>query len=102
MLGLIPLFLIVVLAVTLCLVRHKRRWFLIEPNGLNPYKLVYKVTKFARQHKTTVRRSASEDEVPTRLDFAKEKYGGSFTAEQVEDVNTVFSKYSFALEWFSS
>ena len=82
-----------VLAITLCLVRRRRRWFLIEPGGLNPYKLVYRVTKFARQHKVPVQRSAftyCEDELPSKLDFGKEKYGGCFTTEQVEDVKVFY------------
>ena len=84
---------IIVLPITLCLVRRRRRWFLIEPGQYNPYKLVYRVTKFARQHKTPVDRSAftyCEDEVPMGLDLGKEKYGGPFTIEQVEDVKAFY------------
>ena len=85
----IILFLIIV---SLCVVRHKRRWFLIEYSGkVNPYKLVYRVVKFAWHHKIPVRRSAftyCEDEWPSRLDLGKQKYGGPFTVEQVEDVKT--------------
>ena len=87
------LLVIIVLPITLCLVRRKRRWFLIEPGQYNPYKLVYQVTKFARQHKTPVRRSAftyCEDKVPMGLDLGKEKYGGPFTTEQVEDVKAFY------------
>ena len=79
LLGLILLTLLTVLPITLCLVRRRRRWFLIEPGQYNPYKLVYRVTKFAHEHKTPVRRSAftyCEDEVPMGLDLGKEKYGG--------------------------
>ena len=93
LLVLIPLFVIVVLIVSLCLVRYKERWFLIEPGRTNPYKLVYKVTKFAYQHKIPVYRSAftyCEDEVPKGLDLGKEKYGGSFSTEQVEDVKAFY------------
>ena len=77
------------LILSMCLVRHRRRWFLIEPCGVNPYKLVYRVVKFAWHHKIPVRRSAftyCEDEWPSRLDLGKQKYGGPFTVEQVEDV----------------
>ena len=78
------------LILSLCVVRHKQRWFLIESSGrLNPYKLVYRVVKFAWDHKIPVRRSAftyCEDEWPSRLDLGKQKYGGPFTVEQVEDV----------------
>ena len=78
LLLLIPLLVIVLLIVTLCMAKRRRNWFLIEPGTINPYKLVYRVTKFARQHKTPVRRSAftyCEDEIPTGLDLGKEKYG---------------------------
>ena len=83
----------IVLAITLCLVRRRRRWFLIEPGGLNPYKLVYRVTKFAHQHKIPVQCSAftyCEDELPSGLDLGKEKYGGCFTTEQVENVKAFY------------
>ena len=76
--------------VSLCVVRHRQRWFLIESSGrVNPYKLVYRVVKFAWHHKIPVRRSAftyCEDEWPSRLDLGKQKYGGPFTVEQVEDI----------------
>ena len=88
-----------ILLVTLCLsqCRNQSSWFLPETavansrTIINPYKLVYVVIKFAAQHKTPIRRSAftyCEDELPSRLDLGKEKYGGPFTTEQVEDVKT--------------
>ena len=87
------LLVIVVLPVTLCLARRWRRWFLVEPGQYSPYKLVYRVTKFACQHKTPLRRSAftyCEDELPKGLNLGKEKYGGPFTTEQVEDVKAFY------------
>ena len=71
------------------LVRRRKVWFLLEPPGANPYKLVYRVIKFACQHKVPPRRSAftfCEDELPTRLDLGKHKFGGPFTTREVEDV----------------
>ena len=62
---------------------------MIDSGSRNPYKLVYKVIKFAAHHKTLIRRSAftyCEDELPSRMDLGKEIYGGPFTTEQVEDV----------------
>ena len=79
------------LGVTLCIQRYKRHWFLIDSGSKNPYKLVYKVLKFAKNHTHPINRSAftyCEDELPSRLDLGKEKYGGPFTTEQVEDVKT--------------
>ena len=63
--------------------------FLRDPGSRNPYKLVYNVVCFARRHNRPIQRSAftyCEDELPTRLDLGKEKYGGPFTTEQVENV----------------
>ena len=69
----------------------KRHWFYSEPGHQNPYKVVLKVLNFARKCKYPLRRSAftyCDDERPSRLDFAKERFGGPFTTEQVEDVKT--------------
>ena len=75
---------------SLCVVFYKYyTWFLSDSGSRNPYKLVYKVISFAREHRNPVCRSAftyCEDELPSRLDLGKEKYGGPFTTEQVEDV----------------
>ena len=67
----------------------RRTWFLTDSGSRNPYRLVYRVIYFARKHTYPIRRSAftyCEDELPSRLDLGKEKYGGPFTTEQVEDV----------------
>ena len=77
------------LTVSLCVVHHRKVWFFLEPAGVNPYKLVYRVIKFAYQHKVPLRRSAftyCDEESPTRLDVGKHKFGGPFTTKQVEDV----------------
>ena len=107
LLVLMLIVIVMVLAITLCLVKRRRRWFLIEPGVLNPYKLVYRVTKFARQHKIPVQRSAftyCEDELPSGLDLGKEKYGGCFTTEQVEDVKAFYGilkvLFSFGIVFF--
>ena len=84
---LIPLLLIILLVIS-C---WNRRWFLSEPGYQNPYKVVCGVFKFAKSHKHPLRRSAfthSDDYIPSRLDFAKERFGGPFTTEQVENVKT--------------
>ena len=76
--------------VILCL---RKRWFYSEPGHSNPYKMVGKVLNFARKHKYPIQRSAftySGEEDPSRIDYAKERYGGPFTTEQVEDVKTFF------------
>ena len=62
-----------------------------EPVTQNPFKLIYKVLRYAVKTKHPRQRSAFtywEDELPSRIDFGKSKYGGPFTIEQVEDVKT--------------
>ena len=65
----------------------KRKWFHSEPGQTNPYKTVYKIIKYAKTHKYPLRRSAfthCDNYIPSRLDFAKERYGGPFTTENVK------------------
>ena len=62
-----------------------------EPMTKNPFKFVYKVIEYAIYTKYPVQRSAFtywEDDMPSRIDLGKNKYGGPFTTEQVEDVKT--------------
>jgi peptide/histidine transporter 3/4 len=65
-----------------------------EPVTQNPFKTVYGVIKYAMKHKSPRLRSAftyaGEEELPSRIDFSKSKYGGPFTTKQVEDVKTLF------------
>ena len=64
-----------------------------KPQLSNPIKLIVRVLNYARKHKFPERRSAFtywEDECPSRIDLGKEKYGGPFTVEEVENVKTVF------------
>ena len=58
----------------------------------NPIKLIVRVLCYARKHKYPENCSALtywEEEAPSRLDLGKDKYGGPFTEEEVEDVKTV-------------
>ena len=79
---------------TMCVIMIccKRRWFNCENVVGNPYRNVYRVLKFTAKHgKPLGHRSAltySDDVRPSRLDFAKQKYGGIFTTEIVENVKT--------------
>ena len=101
------------LLLSIVLAYCKQKWFLIDSAQLNPYKLVYKVTKFSRLHKVPIQRSAftyHEEAVPSGLDLGKAKYGGPFTTEQVEDVKVFYGILkvllavgpSFALDLASS
>ena len=76
------------------IVHKKKHWLLTEHLGGNPYLLTWGVVKFAAQHKKPIRRSAftyCESAYPSRLDFGKQRYGGPFTTEQVEDVKTLLN-----------
>ena len=58
----------------------------------NPIKLIIQVLNYTRKHRYPERRSAFtyiDEEQPTRMDYGKDKFGGPFTEEEVEDVKTV-------------
>ena len=83
------------LAVALALVSHSLFKHKLENISLikNPIKLIVGVLCYARKHKYPENRSALtywEEDAPSRLDLGKEKYGGPFTEEEVEDVKTFF------------
>ena len=82
---------VLLLSVGLVLDFFLGRKLIKEPVSVNPVSLIYRVLKYAAKHKSPVQRSALtywENELPTRLDNGKAKYGGPFTIEQVEDVKT--------------
>ena len=86
-----PQLTIILFSVLISLGYYKQGWFHMEPGRSNPYRMVFSVLNFARKHNYPLQRSAftyAEDEKPSRIDFAKTKYGGPFTTEQVEDVKT--------------
>ena len=67
-------------------------WLMTKPQLSNPIKQIAKVLNYARKHKIPERRIALtywEEDYPSRIDLGKEKYGGPFTVEEVEDVKTV-------------
>ena len=89
------IFISIFLSVIIILILHKKKhWLFTEGIGGNPYRLTWDVVKFALQHKKPLRRSAftfCENSFPSRLDFGKQRYGGPFTTEQVEDVKVLFN-----------
>ncbi len=87
--SLFPVTCMVVICSSMCLLAPK--WLIIEPKSPKALKTIYQVLKFAAKHKAPIYRSALtywEEDVPSRLDLGKIKYGGPFTIEQVEDVKT--------------
>ena len=66
----------------------------------SPIKLIVKVLSYARKNKYPKNRSALtywEESAPSRLDLGKDKYGGPFTEEEVEDVKTVLRLFPILL-----
>ena len=91
MLILLPFIVLISMIALLIISWWKRHWFTFDTGLKNPYKTVFKIIDFARKHKHPLRRSAftyCDNYIPSRLDFAKERYGGPFTTEQVENVKT--------------
>ena len=95
-----PLLLCVNLSIVAGLIFWHNEVLIKEPVTLNPFKLMYRVLKYAMKHRCPEQRSAFtywEEECPSRLDFGKSKYGGPFTTEQVEDVKTFFGGLGMVL-----
>ena len=68
------------------------RWFNINQASKKPLKIIFGVLNYSLKHKYPERRSAFtywENDIPSRIDLGKEKYGGPFTYEQVEDVKSM-------------
>ena len=70
-----------------------KKHFYIQKVGLNSLKNIYNVLMYSWKHKVPERRSAFtywEEDIPRRIDLGKNKYGGPFTNEEVEDTKTFF------------
>ena len=89
----IPLLIVLIISVTTVLVKFctSKNHFYIQKAGLNPFKKMCKVLKYSWNHKVPEHRSAFtywEEDIPRRIDLGKNKYGGPFTNEEVEDTKT--------------
>ena len=79
------------------------KWLSKELKLPQSSKTISQVLKFAAKHKAPVNRSALtywEDDIPSRIDLGKSKYGGPFTTEQVEDVKTILRMLSVSVPLF--
>ena len=91
---LLLLFVVIGITTSVVLITHSffKHWLETTPLIINPIKLIGKVLNYARKNKYPRNRSALtywEEDYPSRLDLGKEKYGGPFTEEEVENVKTV-------------
>ena len=76
---------------SLSLLRKSKRHLYILRAGLNPFKNIYKVLKYSWNNKVPEHRSAFtywEEDILRRIDLGKNKYGGPFNNEEVEDTKT--------------
>ena len=95
-----------VLAVSIILVSDSfltPKWLIIEPKSPKSLKTIYLVLKFAAKHKSPLRRSAFtywEEDIPSRIDLGKSKYGGPFSTEQVEDVKVILRLLAISVPVF--
>ncbi len=99
--SLVPVIAMSVLCCSLFLIAPK--WLTIEPNCPQSLKTIYRVLKFAAKHKAPLNRSALtywEEDIPSRMDLGKSRYGGPFTTEEVEDVKTFFKILIISLPIF--
>ena len=82
----------VALSVLVLLNCFTHRIFNKERVKYNPYKMIFRILNFARKHKGPVGHPSAfaycDEFKPSRLDYAKERYGGPFTTSDVEDVKT--------------
>ena len=68
----------------------KRHIVIEPPPTVNPAKQIYNIFKYVIKYKRPLQRSAFTygEPPPGMLDRAKERYGGPFTTDQVEDVRS--------------
>ena len=76
-----------------------------EPTAENPLPKVLKILRYAMKNKyprlPNVLTESYEDEPYSRIDLAKDKYGGPFSTEQVEDVKTFLRMTAVVIVWTS-
>ena len=79
-----------IMGIVVCIYYKKN--YSIQQSSRNPLRLVYDVLRYSSKHKYPERRSAFtywENDTPYRIDLGKQKYGGPFSYEQVENVKTI-------------
>ena len=85
------LFQAVLVSAALILNSFCRDWLIMEPRTSNPFKLVASVLRYTWKTKQPQFRSAFTYQghtKPSRINYAKQIFGGPFTTEEVEDVKT--------------
>ena len=78
-------------SISILLLLWAKKHLVVTEAGQHPLKLMYNVLRYSWKHKCPERRSAFtywEEDIPRRIDLGKNKYGGPFTNEEVEDTKT--------------
>ena len=83
----------IMIGITFCIKQCSIHWELVDtpPQTDNPYKLIYQIINFAMNYDNLMHLRSynhSEARPNSRLDLAKERYGGPFTTNQVEEVKS--------------
>ena len=79
------------LGIALCSIILGKHWLDKTHKVTNPIKHIVKVLNYAKKNKYPENRSALtywEHDIPSRVDLGKQKYGGPFTEDEVENVKT--------------
>ena len=74
----------VLIIIGLFIIIKSKNHLYIDSRRINPHKNIFKVLHFAWKHKYPVNHSAFtywENDIPSRIDLSKYKYGGPFTNE---------------------
>ena len=90
LLGIYGLVLLLMIIVVVTSYKLKHLMIFVPPPHIDCIKLIWRVMRFAWKYKKPLQPSAFTycDGPPSRLDLAKERYGGPFTTVQVEDVKS--------------
>ncbi|XP_064392401.1 uncharacterized protein LOC135340046 [Halichondria panicea] len=87
-----PTAFLIIFSVVLVITLLTHRYFYKEQIHKNPYKLILNILNFTRKNKYPVRAPSAfvytYHRKPSRIDYAKEVYGGPFTNSDVDDVKT--------------
>ena len=100
--GIFLIVLPIMIAVTLCVKKWNEHWIFVdtEPQNLNPYKLICQTIKFVVSHKNFLHFRTfnyNDNDLRSRFDLGKEKYGGPFTTSQMEDVKSFWRIFGIFL-----
>ena len=105
--ALLPSLYMSIVLVSMFFISHK--WLIIEPESPQSITTIYRVLKFAAKHKAPLNCSAFtywDENIPSRINLGKSKYGGPYTSEQVEDIKTIMRLFVitslfalFHLQW---